>query len=87
MAIDQELAGGLVIEAHDALDERRLARSILAKQRMEGARSDLDRDLIERCEGAEAHGHGSRIDADGVGGHGASFRSMMIATGPPPGGP
>ena len=43
-----------MVEAHDAFDQRRLACTVFAKQRVEGAGRDIDRHMIERCEAAGA---------------------------------
>ena len=40
--VDLDGAGGGVVKAHDALDERRLAGPVLAEQGVEGARRHLD---------------------------------------------
>src|ERR1700676_5241006 len=54
-----EQKGSLVgrIEAHDAFDERRLARAVLAEKRVECPCGHLDRDVVERGEAAESLGH------------------------------
>ncbi len=59
-----------MVEAHDAFDERRFARAILAEKRVEGAGWDVDRYMIERREAPEPHGHVERLDADGFAGLG-----------------
>ena len=63
--VDHQLAVvGLVI-AHDAFDQRRFAGAVLAEQRVERAGPDLQRNLVERGELAEALGHVDRFDAEG----------------------
>ena len=65
-ASDQDVALGGAVIAHDALDQRRLAGAVLAEQRMEGAWSDLQRDIVEREKIAKAHRHGDGIEAEGA---------------------
>ena len=62
--VDDELAGIGLVVAHDAFDERRFAGAVLAKERVERARPDFQRNLIERRELAEALGHVDRFDAE-----------------------
>jgi hypothetical protein len=59
---DQHLARGRVVEAHHAFHERGLARAVLAQKRVERPRLHPDRHVVERGEGAEAHGHAERLD-------------------------
>ncbi len=63
-AADQHVARGRVVVAHDAFDERRLARAVLAEQRVECAGLDLQLDIVQRGEIAEPHGHGDGFDAE-----------------------
>ncbi len=61
---DQDVALGGVVIAHDALHQRALAGTVLAEQRMEGAGTHLQFDIVERQEIAEAHRHGDGVDAE-----------------------
>ena len=61
---DDDLAGVGQVVAHDAFDQRRLAGAVLAEERVERPGLDLQRDLIERDELAEALGHVDRFDAE-----------------------
>ena len=63
-AADQDVALGRVVIAHDAFHQRALAGAVLAEQRVEGARPHLERDIVEREEIAEPHGHGDGVDAE-----------------------
>src|SRR6478735_10323567 len=63
---DQNVALGGVIVAHDAFDERRLAGAVLAEQRMERTRPHFQRDIVQRQEIPETHGHGESVDAEGA---------------------
>ena len=62
--IDHQLAVVGLVVAHDALDERRFAGAVLAKERMERAGPHLQRHLIERGELAEAFDDIERFDAE-----------------------
>ena len=55
--VERERALVRRIEAHDAFDQRRLARPVLAQQRVERASRRLERDIVQRREGAETLGH------------------------------
>ena len=62
IAVQQEFPPVGGIKSHDALDERRLAGAVLAEQRMEGARRDLDRYVLQRFERAERLRHANRFE-------------------------
>ena len=57
LARDPDLSRVRVIVAHQALDERALARAVLAEEGVEGPGIEADRDLVEREQGAEPLGH------------------------------
>ncbi len=63
---DDDLALVRPVIAHDAFDERALARAILAEEGMEAARCHPDRDIVERGEAAEALRHADGFDAEGL---------------------
>jgi hypothetical protein len=63
-AADQHVALGRVVIAHDAFDQRALAGAVFAEQRMEGAGTYLQFDIVQRDEIAEPHGHGDGVDAE-----------------------
>ena len=64
VAVDHHLAAGRLVEAHDALDQRRLASAVLAEQRMHRAGVHLDRDIVERRQRPEDLGHADGFEAD-----------------------
>src|ERR1700722_3882729 len=65
-ATDDDVAFGGVVIAHDALHQRALAGAVFAEQRVEGAGTYFQLDIVEREEVAEAHGHGDGVDAEGA---------------------
>src|SRR5579864_5135899 len=87
---DDDLALGGVVIAHDALDERTLARAVFPKQRVQRAGPNLESDIVERQEIAEPHRDGDGVDAEGAlrrrdfaDDHAiASIRSLEFATAP-----
>ena len=61
-AVEQQASAVGRVEAHHAFDQGRLARAVLAEQRMEGAGGNLDRNVVERGEAAEGLGHADRLE-------------------------
>ena len=66
LAVDQHAAARRLVEAHDAFDERRLAGAVLAEQRMQRARPDMDRDILQRHQRSEDLGHADGLQLDGA---------------------
>ena len=87
---DQDLALRGVVIAHDAFHERALARAVLAEQSVQRAGPNLQLDIVERDEIAEAHRHGDGVDAERAGRRRifadlqeiAPIRSLDLATAP-----
>ena len=52
--VDQDLAGVRLIDAGDDLDQRRLARAVLAEQRVNLAGADVERDAAQRAHAGKA---------------------------------
>src|SRR5579871_4021462 len=92
LAVDPQLSAIGDVEAHDALDEGRLARAVLTEKGVKRAHRDRHRHVLECAQGAEALAHAERFEGGRAsrargGGHGegapSSVRSTMMATGPP----
>ena len=66
-AVDADLAGVGRVVAHDALDQGRLAGAVLAQQRVDAAGGDVERDVLERGERAEALGQAGGGQAQRLG--------------------
>src|SRR6516165_7081354 len=64
--LNHHLSRGWAVEAHHALDESRLAGAVLAEQRVKRAGRNFDRDVVERGEAAEPHGHADGFNLDGL---------------------
>ena len=65
-AVDEEAALVGPIVAEETFDERGLSRAVLAEQRMDRTGTNLQRDVVERGEGAEAFRDVFRFDPDGA---------------------
>ena len=71
-----------VVEPHDALDQRRLARAVLAEQRVDAAGLDPQRDVVERRQRAEALRHARRLEGEGAGHGSAAITPSAFDTAP-----
>ena len=65
LAEDEDLAGVGLVKAGQDLDQRRLAGAVVADQPEHLARSEVERDVLERCHHTEALA--DVLDADRVG--------------------
>ena len=61
-----DLAGVGLVVADQALHERALARAVFPEERVEGARRDARRHVLEGGDAAEALGHADDLHADGA---------------------
>ena len=96
--VEQQLPLVGRIKAHDAFDQHRFARTILAQKRMERTAGNFHANIVQRHQRAEHFGHADGFERRrAAGGSGnlahAAFpvasasRSAIMATGPPPSGP
>ncbi len=65
-AVHRDRAFVGLVEAHDAFHQRRLAGAVLAEQHVKLPGRNIDRDVIERREGAEPLGHPRHGEPDGL---------------------
>ena len=63
-AVDGGVAAGRDEEAAEDADERRLAGAVRAEEAEDLAARDLQRDAVERADGAEVLGDVLNVDAD-----------------------
>ena len=79
LAAEADLAGGRRVHAGEHLDQRRLARAVVADERDDLAGMDVEVDVGQRRDGAEVLADAAQAEDQLAGGGGASFDADMAA--------